>query len=107
MTEGELFSGVVDWCVANGGCERESKEIFQKNFENKFIVSNISIDMFQRSIRAKSHFLSDKLFRDWTYEVLEKKVATSTSFALIMFKVHSLRSGEATSSIKSRLRCCW
>ena len=89
MTEGELFSGVVDWCVANAGCERESKEIFQKNFENKFIVSNISIDMFQRSIRAKSHFLSDKLFRDWTYEVLEKKVATGTRFALIMFKVHS------------------
>ena len=89
VTEGEIFTGVVDWCVANANSERESKTIFQQNFEAKFLVGNISIDMFKGSIRANSHFLSPDLFREWTYEVLKNEVVTGTRFALILFKVHS------------------
>ena len=89
VTEGEIFTGVVDWCVANTNSERESKTIFQQNFEAKFLVGNISIDMFKSSIRANSHFLSPDLFREWTYEVLKNEVVTGTRFSLILFKVHS------------------
>ena len=64
---------------------------------------------WSRSVRSSSPVRREALpnYKSNFWQVLEKKVATSTSFALIMFKVHSLRSGEATSSIKSRLRYCW
>ena len=46
MSEGDLFTAMVDWCKGNTNSEEEAVEFFQAKFADKVMVKNISQDTF-------------------------------------------------------------
>jgi len=91
VTEGELFSAVVRWCKANTSAEQDAVTLFMNDFADKFIVNNISMDAFVKDIGPSNNFIGEKLFRTWTFEILQNKIKDASRFALNPYKVHRAR----------------
>ena len=86
VTEGELFTGMVKWCRANTDTEQEAVAKFQEKFADKIVVKNISEDTFLNII-GPSNYLSNEMFKAWTFEVLKNKVKAASRFALNPYKI--------------------
>jgi len=87
VTEGKLFAGVVQWCLANTMSEEEAIEKFQKKYAEKIIVANISKEELLSEFEPLERFLPDDLFQKWTLEILRNKCQLGTRFSLAPIKV--------------------
>jgi len=86
VSEGDIFEGIIRWCRASTNSEEEAILKFQQKFADKIIAKNISNETFVTKI-GPSGFLSDELFKNWTYEIMKSKVPEASRFALIPYKI--------------------
>jgi len=86
VSEGELFTGMVKWCRANTENEQEAVLKFQQKFADRIVVKNICEDTFLNII-GPSNYLSNDMFKAWTFEVLKNKVKAASRFALNPYKI--------------------
>ena len=87
VTEGELFTGMVNWCRGNTDTEMEAIEKFQHFFADKIFVKNISETEFINKFEPMEEFLPHGLFRRFTFEIIKNKCKKGTRFALNPYKV--------------------
>merc|ERR1719443_1722033 len=77
---------MVKWCRANTETENEAVIKFQEKFSERIIVKNISEETFLNII-GPSSFLSNEMFKNWTFEVMKSKVKAASRFALNPYKI--------------------
>jgi len=87
ITEGELFTAMVNWCKANTSSEIESVELFREKFVEKVLVQNISLDIFNVVIGPSSNYLSADVLKKWTFEVKKNKMEEGTRMVLNPLKI--------------------
>ena len=87
MSEGQLFEGMIDWCLANSPDRAAAIRKFQQRFAQRVLVKNMSKDTFLQTI-GESDFISPELFKNWTFEIMKNESVTSdaTRFALYPLK---------------------
>lgn len=88
VSEGRLFEGMIDWCMANCPDRPTAIRTFQSKFADKVLVKNMSKDTFIRTI-GESDFISPELFKNWTFEIMKNQSVKidATRFALYPLKV--------------------
>ena len=81
VTEGQLFDGIVNWCRASTGTEKEAIDKYQHCFADKMVGKNISIPEWLNVFRPLNEFIPDKQFGDWTFLIFSNyfKEATTRS----------------------------
>ena len=87
MSEGRLFQGMIDWCLANCPDRQTAIRTFQTRFADKVLVKNMSTDPFLQTI-GESDFISPELFKNWTFEIMKNESVKidATRFALYPLK---------------------
>jgi len=87
VTEGKLFTGVVQWCQANTMSEEEAIEKFQSKYSEKIIVANISKEELLSEFEPLERFIPDDLFQKWTLEIMRNNCQIGTRYSLAPIKV--------------------
>jgi hypothetical protein len=87
VSEGRLFEGMIDWCLANCPDRQSAIRKFQSRFAQRVLVKNMSKDTFLHTI-GESDFISPELFKNWTFEIMKNESVRidATRFALYPLK---------------------
>ena len=95
VTEGQLFTGIVEWCRFNthegeDDINQEEKRAIEKfqDFVDKIDASNISMSEWYEVFQPLEKFIPDKQFVDWTVTIYKNRCEEATTrFVLNPYKV--------------------
>jgi len=77
-TEGELYLGAKNWCLANTSSEPEALKLFLDKFVQKITPEFMSQRDFLSYVASDSFLGQVDVFRDWTIKVMVRNAADHT-----------------------------
>ena len=77
-SEGQLFTGIINWCRANFETEQNAIDKFKMCFADSIFGKNISRGDWLEVFLPHEKFIPSKQFRQWTSEIIKNNCEEAT-----------------------------